>query len=771
MRTLAACVVAAAALVAAAGASSVGAAAPTCAPRTVGDAYAASGPQAVASGSDLWGSRLLRARGGPTYAAAVKYLAPLEQALQWHGRTLTPSGSYYLPFSFAFTSHGPAVYALHVADGSEIVTRRIGGASLQLYVGSGRERYGSCPSRLAPARLAEGHLPILQTAYVDAAGVRYRQESFAGRAYGTFGARSVISFVRLVVDARSAKHGATVRLVPWKRLAHTAPDRLAERGQTRLIVSTSGAQFIDGVVRYRVPAGERTTIYAEWLNAPSEARYVHADAATYDSARAAVVAFWRQQLAAGAQFQVPEARVQDAEQGILAQLIAYGWRYSIGNPYEELSYAESLDAAEIAAEYGYPAVAKSIVEFALQRMRARPWRFTAFRGGHLLSTAATYYRLTRDRAFLRAETPQLEQLVGRIAARQVRSGPAKGRLRPEPLSTDLENRHVDSVSGQVEAVEALLSMGRVWSSAGYPGPAARARQLGVSIDAALRPAVTHASKRLRDGSLFVPDELGGQRPFARLTATREGSYWNLVMPYAFSSGWFPAHSRQARGALRYVLAHGSRLLGVPRTYARTVYGDEPGAGLAPVYALGWSRFLADNDQPDQLVLSLYGLLAAGMTHGTYVSGEAVSVLPVHGAYERAMFMPPNSGSNASYLGTLRDLLVRERRGRLGAPAGLDLAFSTPRAWLDDGQEIAVRAAPTSFGKVSYTLARHGSTIEAALVLPPRCHCRLRLRAPAGERLAHVVVGSTVVAADRAGTIDLGDRHGPVKVRATLRVSG
>ncbi len=238
------------------------------------------------------------------------------------------------------------------------------------------------------------------------------------------------------------------------------------------------------------------------------------------------------------------------------------------------------------------------------------------------------------------------------------------------------------------------------------------------IDRALRPAVTRASVRLHDGSLFVPDQLTTrQRPFDRLTASRDGSYWNLVMPYAFASGWFPAHSRPPRGILRYLLGHGARLLGVPRTYARTVYGDAPGAGLAQVYGLGISRFLADNDQPDQLVLSLYGMLAAGMTAGTYVSGEAVSVLPVNGAYDRSMFMPPNSGANASYLETLRELLVHERRGPLGAPAGLDLAFSTPRAWLADGQEIDVRAAPTSFGKVTYSLVRHGSTIEGRLVLP------------------------------------------------------
>jgi hypothetical protein len=769
MRRLRTYVVAAVALAALGATAGHGrsAGATACAPRTATAAYTSSVEQAVASGRDLWGAQLLRARGGPTYATARRFLSPLTQAMQWQGRPLTASGSYYIPLSFPFTSYGSTVFALHVADGSEIVTRRVGGPSLSVYVGSGRERYGSCPTRLRSAHLAEGDLPILQTSYTDAAGVHYRQESFVGRAYGAYGARSVISFMRIAVDARGASRGATVRLVPWRRLTHSVPDRLALAGQTRLIVSGEAA-FVDGVVRYRVPAGETRTIYAEWLNAPSEARYLHATAAAYDAARATVANFWQSRLEAGASFDVPEPAVQAAERGILTQLIAYGWRYSIGNPYEELSYAESLDAAEVAAEYGYSSVAKSIIELSLDRMRLRPQRFTAFRGAHILSTAATYYRLTHDRNFLRAETPALDSIVRRIAARQLRTGPARGRLLPEPLSTDLEDKNVDSVPGQIDAVQGLLAIGRVWRSNGYPAHAARARTLALGIDRALRPAVARASVRLPDGSLFVPDQLAAsQRPFARLTASRDGSYWNLVMPYALASGWFPAHSPAARGILRYLLGHGSRLLGVPRTYARTVYGDRPGAGLAQVYGLSASRFFADNDQPDQLVLSLYGMLAVGMTADTYVSGEAVSVLPVKGAHYRSMFMPPNSGANASYLETLRQLLIHERRGPLGAPAGLDLAFSTPRSWLADGQEIDVRAAPTSFGKVSYSLVRHGSTIKGSLVLPAGARCRLRLRLPAGEHLLKVLVGSTSVAVGRAGTIDLGSRRGTVAVHATV----
>ena len=121
----------------------------------------------------------------------------------------------------------------------------------------------------------------------------------------------------------------------------------------------------------------------------------------------------------------------------------------------------------------------------------------------------------------------------------------------------------------------------------------------------------------------------------------------------------------------------------------------PSSGLGEVYGLSMSRFLADNDHPDQLVLSLYGMLAIGMTPGTFVSGESISVVPVRGAYVRSMYMPPNLGANASYLETLRQALVHERRGASAHPRGLDLAFSTPRAWLADGKEISVTDAPTS----------------------------------------------------------------------------
>jgi len=395
-------------------------AAAACAPTRASPAYSATVARAVGSNRDMWGEQLLHAPGGPTLAPALHLLGPLTNGLQWEGRPLTSGAVYYLPFSFPFTPKGSTVFALHVADGSAVVTRRVGGPSLTVAVGDGSERYGSCASRRTPARLSNGYLPILETSYVDAGGVRYRQESFVGRQGGRLGARSVISFVRVEVDARRSRSSADVRLVPSERLTRSGGDRLSVGSRTRLVVSR-GARLGGGVATYRVAAGTRRTIYADWLLAPSAAPSVRASAAAYRRARRTVAAFWQSKLAAGSSIRVPERDVQNAVRGVLTQLIAYGWRYSIGNPYEELSYQESLDAAEVAAQLGQPAVARSILELALRRMRLRPWRFTAARASHLLSTAALYVRLTNDRRFLDTATPELSYLVTRISWRDRKS--------------------------------------------------------------------------------------------------------------------------------------------------------------------------------------------------------------------------------------------------------------------------------------------------------------------------------------------------------------
>ena len=79
---------------------------------------------------------------------------------------------------------------------------------------------------------------------------------------------------------------------------------------------------------------------------------------------------------------------------------------------------------------------------------------------------------------------------------------------------------------------------------------------------------------------LIDSALAGEAPYEKLTATIAGSYWNLVTPYALSSGLFRPGSREAAGALRYLLIHGGRFLGLVR------FDYRPGPGTNAASRLG-----------------------------------------------------------------------------------------------------------------------------------------------------------------------------------------
>ena len=674
-------------------------------------AYKAHVAAALASGRDVWGDRVLARRNGPTVAAARSFLHPLLWARGAHGRKLTATGVYYLPFSEPDV-RGAGAVALHVADGSQIIADHVGRRSLGIFVGSaGGERFGSCRSRAQAATLADGYLPILETGYTDAAGAHYRQESFAANVGGR-----LVSFIRVAVDARHAREGVTVRFTPGPAA--------------------------------RVPRGLSRTVYERWPGGRT-------DAAAYATARQHVVAFWQQRLGQGMSISVPDAEINDAQRAVLIQNLELTWRYSIGNPYEEFSFPESLDVAQVLAEEGFGSVAESILRTSLTRSGTE---YPNWKRGERLVAAAEIYRLGGDSAFVRGVTPALRGYVDALG-RQIESGPGS-MLDRERYSSDI----ADSVYGlhsQTVVWQGLRDMAPVWAATGQPALAAKCRGLAARLERSLRGAVAASQRRLTDGSLFVPVSLlGGERPYGALTSERLGSYWNLVMPYALASGFFAPGSVQARGIFGYMQRHGSRLLGLVRAGAYAIYGrsSPSSSGTDAVYGINMARFLADNDEADQLDLSLVGHLAAAMTPHTFVAGEAASVTPLPGTAERAMYLPPNGAANAAFLETLRLTLVHETRDRSGAPYGLQLAFATPRSWLLPGRHVSVRNAPTSFGPVSYSVAAGVRSVQVEISPPARAPrtFALRLRLPAAARLTGVTVnGQPWQRFDaRTGTIEL-----------------
>jgi hypothetical protein len=632
--------------------------------------------RALRSGPDLWGDRLLRAPGGPTLAAARRFLPPLRYAQARGGAKLTASGVYYLPFAGQAPPQGASAPALHVADGSRIYAGSVLGPSLAVFV-AGRP-FASCGSQLA-----DGWLPILRTRDRG-----FAQESFTALAPGT---QRPTTFVRVEGD-----------------------------GPIRFTLGSRALSFGRGPAYVQWPPGGRARVGSR---------------ANYEAARAALAAYWQKRLASGARIEVPETYVENALRALLVQNLELTWRYSVGNAYGEFSFPESVDGAEVMAEYGFSSVARSMLRTSFTRA---PRPYPQWKMGERLLASALYARLYPDDPFLGQASPTL----GRYVAALAQALGARDLLARERYSSDIP----DSVYGlhaQAVVWQGLREIAHVWAGHGRPSLAALTRKVSNRLGTGLRRAVRASERRPADGSLFVPMRLfDDERPYASVVEARSGSYWNLVAPYALASGLLDR--AQEEGALRYLLRHGSRLLGLVRAGGYALYGRSapfPTSGTDEVYGLNAARFLAAVDEPDQLVLSLYGHLAAGMTPDTFVSGEAASVAPLGGRRERSMYLPPNSVSNAALLETLRLMLVQDDAG------GLRLAFATPRAWLSPGKRIAVANLPTRFGPLSYTLsAQRGSvhvTVDVPSVRPPRT-LQLRLRLPRSTR-----------------TIDLSGRRGRV----------
>ena len=694
---------------------------PACnAPRATA-AYTARVTAALGSKRDLWGEQLLGRPGGPTLAGASGRLAPILYARTAGGGPLTRSGVYYLPFAEPAGPLGAGTVALHVADGSEIISQRVGGPALEVSVGG--SRYGSCLSRLAPARLAGGWLPILETRYGS-----YSQESFAARIPDS---ASLVSFVRVSGPGR-------IELRPTVAGLRRSGNRLVRGSRAYLVFSAGGRWNGTSLVFPRGPA------YAGWLDPAAPVRPFALDALSYGKTRASVGHYWTARLAQGAHFAVPEAKVMEAERALLVQNLELSWRYSIGNPYQEFSFPESLDGAQVMAELGFAAVSRAILRVSFTR---RPTPYPGWTAGEELLAASDYVRLTGDRSFLSEETPRLVGYVTTLRRRQQESG----LLAPEQFSSDIKDT-VQGLHAQAVAWEGLHAIAAVWREAGRRGLSARAASIAATLGPALRRAVRASQRQLPDGSLFLPMRLGGDEgPYATVTESREGSYWNLVAPYALASGLFPPGGTQARGALAYLLRHGSRLLGLVRAGGYSLYGPDASparSGTDQVYGVNTARFMAAEDQAGQLVLSLYGQLADGMTPGTFVAGEAASVAPVDGLRYRAAYLPPNSVANDAFLETLRLMLVQD------SATELRLAFATPRAWLRPGRRIAAERVPTGFGPVSYTLEASDRTVRVHVDVPAQkpAALLLRLRLPLGERIRSVSPRRPFDAA--TGTIDL-----------------
>ncbi len=122
------------------------------------------------------------------------------------------------------------------------------------------------------------------------------------------------------------------------------------------------------------------------------------------------------------------------------------------------------------AEQGFAPVARAILETSLTRPSVP---YGNWKRGERLQASASYYRLTRDRAYIAEATPVLRGYVTELGS-QI-DGSKSGLLDAERYSSDIP----DSVLGlhtQTVAWAGLRAMASVWAETGHASLAATSRR-------------------------------------------------------------------------------------------------------------------------------------------------------------------------------------------------------------------------------------------------------------------------------------------------------
>src|SRR5438046_984789 len=177
---------------------------------------------------------------------------------------------------------------------------------------------------------------------------------------------------------------------------------------------------------------------------------------------------------------------------------------------------------------------------------------------------------------------------------------------------------------------------------------------------------------------FLPLALGEEPVHDPITATRLGSYWNLVINSLLNSELFRFDSKETSDILRYIQTRGGLCMGMTRVLsARSSWINEQ--NIDDLYDLRYALTLLKRDEPDRALVTFYGKLAQGFTRDTFIDGESTSIVPLD-SFGRQIALPPNSTANANFLIQLRNLLVQDwDLDDDGEPETLRLCFATPRA--------------------------------------------------------------------------------------------
>ena len=691
---------------------------------------------------DVWGEAAVRQPGGPSYEYFKDLLPPLRYV-----------NTAFRHYPIALSAPCGALKARWVSNGSGVNLRadkppmwREVGTPVAFHVGETSEAFGADVKRLDGPRYADGYLPVVQVTY-SADGTRYEQEAFAP------------------TSAKLANHGA----VCVRFTVRNGPGRVTVRAADG---SPSVAQFGSGWTsdegKAEWVAELKPNLSAELVVFTKPTRSQPKTFPFYDAERKACVETWNVLLARGARFDVPEPIVQNAWRSLVIgnHLIAAGDRmnYSAGNAYDHLYEGECGDAVRALMLFGHTTDARRMIGPLLAFDR-KATRFHV--AGHKLQLLAHYYWVTRDKDYLAEKRPVWEPVIEFV--RKSRQS-VNGLLPKDRYAGDIAET-VYSLSSNAACWRGLRDMAAVLEDTGERDKAAELRREAAAFRKVILDAVARSERRDVTPPFIPIKLLDDEPPHDPLTATRTGSYYDLMIPYVLGSGVLDAE--REGWVIDYLRKHGGLAMGMIRSMPHQgQFKGEPGVNV--LYGLRYVQTILRRGDRDLALAGFYGQLAQGMTRDTFVGGEGSRFF--HGdEHGRSFYLPPNSASNAMFLTTLRGLLIQDwDQDDDGKPETLRLLDAIPPRWLKDGAVIMVEKAPTAFGEVSFRVESRLKMGEVIVRLEaparPVGRWHLRLPSPPGYHVTSVKVGNVDVNRDAEERIDLTGRKGAFTVRYTVEAS-
>lgn len=470
---------------------------------------------------------------------------------------------------------------------------------------------------------------------------------------------------------------------------------------------------------------------------------------------------WKQTLSPAMKIRVPEARVENMAQFALVREIMtrvgefpkYGAvdKDYAGSEHDGFPDTFTVDTTAM-LQWGLIDLAGRYIDNYFGKF-VREDGSILYRGpetgqyGRMLTVVAQFYDYGGDARVLIRQRSRIDAvtrlLLGlREKARQLSpSHPAYGMIAgwseaDACLDADPPRYMQPYFSNSTEAARGFRDLGRVWSKLGEKTKSAEMVSWGQrliresdELQGDIQTAISRSLLKQGDETI-LPSIAGVKEPFhvvvARDSADPQYRSYRAYMEMLFSG---ILTKQQVRWIVDYRRNHHDTLLGVP-----TAYGYKTGI-LAGFLSYGHGFGLIQHDFTREALLLMYAVMAHQYTRGTWTAPET-----------RPVFVDDPA---APYCTPAQVVVALMTRWMLVFEDPMSetvwLGRATPEKWLEDGNTISVKDAPTRWGRLGFTIVSHLSQrkIVATVDLPSAfpAIAKVRLRAPGNLLLKSVRVNS------------------------------